>query len=226
MSKTWARIGLFTFGLQLLAGAMAQAAELNGRHIMIIHSGVDTLWGSALFMIREEQANQPAEIPVLLPKETEDFQIQEGLDQQDLVLDKDTGKVVIRKTFAPGEHFIAIGFKVPASGGKATMTLSSAQTVSELSILTKPGALQLSGSGFEAMLNTEMNGQWYDRLTRADIGANTTLTVEASGIPEGRKNLWLLGALAGAVLVAAGSVFGLRTKPSKDASGLAADVIG
>lgn len=229
MSKFWLNgvgLSLLSASFFLCLTAIGQAAELSGRHIMIVHSGVDTLWGSALFMIKESEQGKPSEIPVLLPKETEDFQIQEGLEQQDLVLDKDLGRIVIRKTFAPGEYFIAIGFKVPASGGEGQLTLTPLQAVSELSVLTKPDSLQLSGDGFEAMLNTEMNGQRYDRLVRHDIAANSRLLIKAKGVPEGRRQLWALGAFAAIVLLASGAVLASRTRPNLGAGNGASDAIG
>ncbi|MCX6128701.1 MAG: hypothetical protein NTX25_06505, partial [Proteobacteria bacterium] len=71
-------------GSFLIAPLTHASVQMSGRHIFILYPGVDSVWGSYLFMVNNN-GTQPERFsfPVMLPVETIDFQGQDSLGPND-----------------------------------------------------------------------------------------------------------------------------------------------
>jgi hypothetical protein len=58
-----------------------------------------------------------------------------------------------------------------------------------------------------------MADQYKAKVLQNGVATGSTYVVEVSGLPSGRKPLWILGSVAGGVLVLLGAVLAWRTRP-------------
>ncbi|HYX37944.1 MAG TPA: hypothetical protein VE954_33000 [Oligoflexus sp.] len=189
--------------LALTSHAMA-AVQVSNKHIFVLYPGVDSVFGSYIFMVQNPGA-QPERLsfPVMLPTETIDFQAQEGLAPNELNLGADGG-LTIDKNFPPGDTLITIGFKVPADVNNGRMTLKAAQPFESVGMFVFEGKFQINGPALDIKRNVDFSGRTYDTYTVNKGEAGKTYQMELQGIPEGRGRLWIIGwVLAGTLLAIA-----------------------
>jgi hypothetical protein len=199
--------------LSLLALPLEAAVNVAGRHVFVIHAGVDTIWGSYLFMA----ANMGSESEVLkmrlmLPEETVDWAAQDGITDQELMLGEGGG-VSLVKSFPPGESLLAVGFKAPARLGEGELTFTAPMDLSRMVILVKKSTLAVSGEGFTTATDVEFAGGSYDSLSRGPVLAGSKVRIAISGIPEGRSRLWAIGGGAFALMLLMALVLAIKTRP-------------
>ncbi|MGE0172334.1 MAG: hypothetical protein AB7T49_06100 [Oligoflexales bacterium] len=213
-------MGLLRKSLLLILGLLSSApswatVEVSGKHAIFVHPGLDQVAGNYVFLVRNaSDSDQPAEIPLMLPKETVDWRVEQGADPSEIeAVDK---KLIVRKNFPPGETFIAIGFLVDAGMGKATMTFDAPTDIEELAIYSKTGqGLKLTALSpiFQKTDPIEFSGSNYDSLSARGVKAAQSVAVELSGLPKGRKEYWMLGGAFMALLALIGGAAAWKTRP-------------
>ncbi len=220
MFKMKHSIAGFVGALFLMVSLQASAAvEVSGRHIYILYPGVDSVWGSYLFMVHNG-GTQPERFsfPVMLPAETIDFQGQDTLAPNELKLGSDGG-LTIDKVFEPGENLLNIGFKLPAQLGGGPVTLKASSPFESVGFFVFEGKFAVTGPNMEVRKNVDFSGRRYDTYTLAGGEAGKSYAFAIEGVPEGRGRLWIVGwILAGGLLTIALSIaFLSRPKLSQGA---------
>lgn len=199
--------------------SLAQAeVSLAGRHIYVFFPGVDAVWGSYLFLVTNSGTEpERFSFPVMLPVETVDFQGQENINPDELKLGPDGG-ITLDKVFAPGEFMINIGFKVPASQGRAHLSVKPTYDFDSLGFFVWQDTMGVSSeaSTLDVRKGVAFSGRTYDTYTliKGTKGQNYQIKIE--GIPEGRGRLWIIGGISAAILLISGLslAFFSRPKPS------------
>jgi hypothetical protein len=196
----------FAFSALLLAlAAHATAAvQIGNKHIFVLYPGVDSVFGSYIFMVQNSGA-APVRLsfPVMLPTETIDFQAQEGLAPNELNLGS-SGGLTIDKAFPPGDTLITIGFKSPAEVGQGRFTLKASEPFESVGIFVFEGKFQIKGLNLDIRRGVEFSGRTYDTYTLSKGEPGKTYQMELQSIPEGRGRLWWIGGIfAGGMLLIA-----------------------
>lgn len=198
---SFAILGFWTF-----KPCWAQSA-LAPKQLFIVKPGIDKLhgtWVSAV--INKGSKPESIKVPVLLPRETQDFQPVEGVVPTDVRLEQDG--VYVEKQFAPGVSILSFSFVMPASSGNSLLTLQTREAIDELSVMTPRGMLLIRSDQLVLSGTDIQDLQTYDIwVSKSALQSGDTLKVEIRGIPEGRKRLWILGAAFGLTLGCA--AFGL-----------------
>ncbi|MEZ4743460.1 MAG: hypothetical protein R3B45_13610 [Bdellovibrionota bacterium] len=208
-------LSVLYFSLPVLASE-SENIQIAERHVFVLHSGPDVLWGTYMFGVN----NMGSEATLFsdrinLPSGITDFAPQEGLSNEELKASPEGG-LVFEKEFPPGVTLIAIGFKLPAQLGKASLQLKFHYDISEMSILTKDDSLNLEFVGVPMQLgdNTIMSNETYRTFKSSQkIAKGQQLEVAVSNIA-GRANFWLVGSIFAALLLLLASIFTLKTKES------------
>lgn len=184
----------------------AQSA-LAPKQLFIVKPGIDKLhgtWVSAV--INKGGKPESIRVPVLLPRETQDFQPVEGVIPSDVRLEQDG--VYVEKQFAPGVSILSFSFVVPASSGNSVLTLQTRDAIDELSVMTPRGMLLIRSDQLLSSGTDIQDLQTYDIwVSKSALQSGDTLSVDIRGVPEGRNRLWILGAAFGLTLGCA--AFGL-----------------
>lgn len=187
---------------------------VNSRHLIVLREGVDVVWGSYVFAVtNDEDGPRAVGIKIGLPKETADFVPQEGLEPADLKPIE--GGFEVNKEFPPGTHVITVGFKIPASFGRANLTLKSLAPVEALTLLSpKKSPMVLSGSWFKPADGGTSPDPEYSAFTAiGPLDPMHNYVLEIQGLPEGRSREWILGGAVGAVLLLTAIGLALKTRP-------------
>jgi hypothetical protein len=196
--------------------------QLMPRQMMVLREGLDAVYGQVMFVVRNHAAVPlPLKFTVLLPKETADFSPREGLEPSEVVLAEARGDgggfkgLLVDKTFPPGVLMMTIGFKVDAQLGRTTMTLSHPDGIKDLNLLTlKDGRIQADSASLVTNERPEDADPLYKAFElKAPVNANETISIEISGVPEGRLRLWWLGGIFGGVLVFLVLILAWKTWP-------------
>lgn len=211
MSRFLAAFCLAALGL---AGTAEATISVSGRHLVILREGIDAVWGSYIFAVQSDEPG-PAKLTarIRLPKETEDFMPQEGVEPNEVKLDGDA--LAIAKDFPPGTTIVTIGFKIPSSFGKGEITMKPAGGVEELTVLVpKRSNAKLDAAWLEpAPGDATPDPDYAAFVAREPLAADAEKKMVITGIPEGRKRIWILGGVVGALMVVLAAVAALRTRP-------------
>lgn len=200
-------------GSFLIAPLTHASVQMSGRHIFILYPGVDSVWGSYLFMVNNN-GTQPERFsfPVMLPVETIDFQGQDSLGPNDLKLGSDGG-LTIDKVFDPGDNLLNIGFKLPAKIGEGAFTVKSNSGFESLGIFVFEGKFLVNGPQLEVRKGVDFSGRNYDTYTATNGEAGKTYNFVFEGIPEGRGRLWIIGWIMAGFLLIIGFTLAAVTRP-------------
>ncbi|RZA27045.1 MAG: hypothetical protein EOP10_01530 [Proteobacteria bacterium] len=214
MRRTLSRLLKLAISLGLLS-SLAQAAPVVGpKHVFIVYPGQDTIWGSYLFVVNNDSpAPEAFSFPVMLPKETVDFQAQDSLSPQELKLGTDGG-VRIDKVFQPGETLMQISFKLPASEGKATASFTAPYAYETFGVFVWQDTLDVQGpQGLDIQKGVNLSGRLFDTYSTGagEVGKAITYTFEK--VPEGRNRLWVIGGIFAAILFLAAFSLAFYTRP-------------
>ncbi len=223
MLKTFVRLQSLAFAsvltvltfASLAFSSIGQAAVgIGPKHVYILYPGVDAIWGSYIFVVANDgQAPEPFSFPVMLPKETVDFQAQDTLSPQELKLGKDGG-ITIDKTFPPGETLLQVSFKLPASEATSVATFTAPYPYQSLGIFVWQNSFDVKGpEGLEIQKGVNLSGKVFDTYSigAGDVGKTLTYTFE--NVPEGRGRLWMVGGIFGVILLITALVVGFYTRP-------------
>jgi hypothetical protein len=189
--------------------------RIEARHVTMLHPGVDTAWGSYMFGVRNE-GTAPAKFSgyLTLPKETIDFQPQEGLSPEEIHQDGEKG-LMFEKEFPPGMTLIAVGFKVNGRFGAATLTYVPKGDLDQMSFVTKKGGLNIAtpSSLFGAAhVATMQNEEFLAIDSNGSLGPGSSFSIEVTNLPEGRGRLWMVGAILSLILVIGAIWFTWQTR--------------
>lgn len=223
-------LNLFLFSTLLLDAATAFAdVRVSARHLIILREGLDSIWGSYVFaVVNDGQSPAAFKTGVVLPKETADWAPQEGIEPENVKLADGGGGLVVEKEFPPGTHVITIGFKVPASLGRAEMTLRPLTTIEELTVL-KPRASKISieASWLKPVDASNSPDPEYDALL-ADgaLEAGSEKVIALVGLPEGRARYWFLGGGVAFLLLVGATILAIKTRPRLSGDGAEAVLLG
>lgn len=192
----------------------ASPTYIGPKHVYIVYPGQDTLWGSYLFVVNNEsQAPQNFSFPVMLPKETVDFQAQDSLSPQELKLGQDGG-IRIEKVFQPGETLLQISFKIPAEEGKAKATFNPPYAYQSFGVFVWQDSIGVSGPpSLDIQKGVNLSGRLFDTYSIGAGEAGKTVVYEFDKVPEGRNRLWVIGWISAAVLFLAGISIAFYTRP-------------
>ncbi len=193
----------FALASLLLAFAMqaARAVQVTNKHIFVLYPGVDSVFGSYIFMVQNNgTAPERLSFPVMLPTAIIDFQAQEGLAPNELNLGQGGG-LTIDKIFPPGDTLVTIGFKVPAEVGVGRLTLKASEAFESVGMFVFEGKFQIEGPGLEIRRNVDFSGRTYDTYTLNQGESGKTYSMELQNIPEGRGRLWTIGWVVAAALI-------------------------
>jgi hypothetical protein len=210
------RIGLGLIAL-LFSGSALADVRVAGRHVYILQPGENEIWGSYVFLVESSQEEEQS-LPLLLPKEKTQFGPQEGMTNEELQFDETHG-VVLRKKFAPGSNLFAVGFNVPGSGGKATLTIEPSGEMSDISLMVPIDSLKVEGPNLTFQPRVNFIGREFDTYVYkvgSGESAATALTFTVSGIPEGRSDYYLAAAILTLALLILAGMLAWRTMPRGD----------
>lgn len=203
-------LGLILWCLSSLALA---GVSVSGRHVYILYPGLDAVWGSYLFLVKNDgTAPERFRFPVMLPKETIDFQAQDSLAPDELKLGEDGG-LTIDKEFAVGESLINIGFKMPAQEGEASIQLREVQAFETLAFFVFEGKFRVEGAPFEVKQNVDFSGRRYDTYTLTKGEGAASLNFVAKGLPEGRERLKIIAYILAGILGIGALSFAYKSRP-------------
>ncbi|MBC7533320.1 MAG: hypothetical protein H7318_17245 [Oligoflexus sp.] len=193
----------------------AQAAVGVGpKHVYILYPGVDTIWGSYIFVVANDgQAPEQLTFPVMLPKETVDFQAQDTLSPQELKLGKDGG-ITIDKSFPSGETLLQISFKLPAAQGSSTATITAPYPYQSVGVFVWQDSFTVNGpAGMEIQKGVNLSGKIFDTYSIGAGEIGKTLSYTFENVPEGRGRLWMVGGIFGGILLITGLTVAFYTRP-------------
>ena len=185
---------------------------LGQRHFIIVTADTQYLWCSYYFGVHNRSSDsQLFEVPIQLPKNTEDFTAQDGLTKDDLHL-KETGDLFIKKKFKPGLNVISIGFKIPIDiWGENIIKLSFPYGIQEFSIATqKSTLLDLSSPDLEAGVPNMLSQSEYVGLIGSQIRSDKTMTIEIKGLPMGHSFSLIAAAISAIILFSFAIFFSLK----------------
>lgn len=198
----------------MLSSSAFSAPTVGPKHVYIMYPGEDTLWGSYLFVVvNDGQTPESFSFPVMLPKETIDFQAQDSLSPEELKLGKDGG-VYVEKVFPPGETLLQVSFKLPADEGRATANFTAKFPYETLGVFVWQDTLEVGGpQGLDIQRGVNLSGRLFDTYSLGAGEAGKSVTYTFDRVPEGRKRLWVIGIFFGAILIISGISIAFYTRP-------------
>lgn len=202
----------------LPTSANEDSIEVTPRHIMILQADLDFIWGSYFFALQNKSSTpQDYSIPIALPKESVDFQPQDGLSEKDIRLDPD-GHIVVEKVFPPGLNLMGIGFKIPTTKfGSDFLSISPIFPIGELSVATpNMNDLSVRGDKFTKGLPPMLPADRYRGIQISDVEKNQSLSIYIDGIPKKRSHIQIIGLVIGLLLCGLGVLLTLITAPNQN----------
>ena len=193
----------------------SQSISLGKRHIVILSSDNQFIWGSYYFaVINKNSSDTHYQASLLLPKEVSDFEAQSGAENHEITLDS-SGKPSISKKFPPGLSLITIGFKVPHNPwNRNILTFNHNENVEELSITTaKKSLLTVSSAhkdfvdGLPHMLSPNDYNGILGFLRKHD-----SFLVTIDGIPLSRNLPNLIGGCLFVLLIMLTTIFTIKSQ--------------
>jgi hypothetical protein len=204
------RLVFLVFGLGLSDLGFCQIA-IAPKQLLVIKPGVDRIHGTWVAAVMNRgQKPEVFSVPVMLPKESRDFQPVEGVEPADIKLETDG--VYVNKAFPPGVNVLSFAFISDAKHGRAELNIQAKSDVGELSVMTPRGMLSISGQEFLDSGSDVQDLQMYDILTsRSQIAKGDELRLSISEVPEGRMRLWFFGGSFALLLCIAAGYLTWRT---------------
>lgn len=218
---------VWLFALVLSSWGLSATAKadiyVTSKHLVILRSGIDTVWGSYVFAVNNSGAEPaPLRVNIMMPAEMEDFHPQEGVTREEIQLTDDG--LMVEKMFNAGINVISIGFKVPARFGNAAVSFKPHMEIDSFTVLVPRESKIAVHSPVLAPGNDEArpDPQYVPYVSNTLLKSGQSFTMNVSGVPEGRMTLWITGGITGLVLLLLGLVFALRTRPRLSEAGPAA----
>lgn len=202
--------------LSLLSSAARGEVFVSGKQLYMVYETVDGLMGTYVFLVTND-GSEPvrATLPVMLPQETVDFRALNGIGADELKLGKNGG-LTLDKSYKVGDSFVSVGFRVPASGGRAEMTFKPERDVQSMSIFLSAGS-QLEVSDKKGLMDRKTgvnfgNGS-YDTYTKTDVKKGEPQVFWIDGVPRGRGPFYLMGWITGFLMLILTTLIAYKTRP-------------
>lgn len=212
----------------LLAAPALAAVSVTPRHLMILREGLGSLYGSYVFgVFNTGDKPEHFKTPVMLPKETDDFSAQEGVEAGDLTL-APGGGVTLEKEFPPGMQIVSIGFRTKSRYGRGVLTLTPTLAIDSFTLLI-PRLSGLQVSAPKLAIGDASNApdpQYEPYINASVLQSGETVTIAVDGLPEDRSQIWIVGAGVAAMLLLMAGFLAWRTRPQITSDGAATVLIG
>ena len=194
------------------------SVTMSPRHIMIIQADLDYIWGSYYFALtNHDKSPHSYKTKISLPKESIDFQPQDGLTNNDISLDED-GNLSLEKMITPGLNLLGIGFKVKTKKfGHDFISLSQPFKIEELSVASPVmNKLDIYGKKFNSGLPPMLPKESYRGIQADNINSGEMIELEIRGIPKLKHQLLIVGAITFLLLTIICTFLTFKTIPNKD----------
>ena len=192
--------------------------EIGDKHIIILSSDHEFMWGSYYFGVHNKSASKEFfTCPVMLPEHTIDFKTQQGLTENEIILDNNK-RVSINKEFPPGLSLISLAFKLPLSQWDTqSLTLKSPYPIAELSIASMK-ELNISFQDIHAIptIPNMLNPEQYSGITYKNIKKDQTIHFEVLGLPSGNGLSWVIASLCFACLIVFAAILIIKDTKIRD----------
>ena len=221
--------GLSLMTLALFGGwaLPSQAATfVAAKHLIMVKPGVDKIYGTYVFAVTNSGAEPEVyNVPVNMPKEMEQFVVEEGATQDDVQAGAEGG-LTIEKAFDPGTNLISIRFVAKADGADSKLTLVPKVPIEHLTVLADKQRLEVTAPGLKPSTSAIGGDDLNSFVIEGGVSAGDTLEIAIAGIPSGRGGLWILGWIFAMVLVIAVIVLTMLTMPRGDHNDQSELVVG
>jgi hypothetical protein len=179
-----------------------QEIGLTARHIVIITSDGEGIMGTYFFAVQNRSAVPTRfRCPIMLPKESDDFQAQDGFRQEELELDG--RQVILNKEFPPGLTLLGIGFHTKAAlFGDDVLTFTLPSAIKEFSLaVPSASSLVLESGQFRPGLPAMLAASTYRGLLSENLVAGEVRQIVVKGIPKVRHYLYCIAAACALLLL-------------------------
>ncbi len=218
--KNLVAVSLFVLFLNPLvasAGETQKSVRIGQKHLIILRSGVETVWGSYVFAV-ENYSDEAVEesVSFKLPEETVDFAPQEGAVAADLELGKNGG-LILKKKFPPGMHMVSIGFEIPATGGTGVLTLKPDADVEDLTLLhPQSNPVTLESERIKSLgIDGNPKDPYQAYKVDGPVKTGQELKISLSGLPAGRQMFYYLGGIIMVFMSIFVVILAIKTKPAE-----------
>lgn len=202
--------------LSFVVFAPSSFAEIyvTSKHLIILRTGIDTVWGSYVFAVNNKNATPSSlKVNIMMPSQMTDFYPQEGVTKDEVLL-TDSG-LMVEKEFAPGVNVVSIGFRVPSKFGRAEVSFKPQMDIDSFTLLVARGSgTEIQSDGLVIGNDEERpDPQYQPYVSKSVLKTGETFTINVSGVPEGRLTLWISGGITGGCILIFGLLLALRTRP-------------
>ena len=206
--------------LLLFISTVAQGAQLAGRHVYIIHPGMDTVWGSYMLVVEREGegATESAQFQLMLPTETEDWSPQQGIEKDSVQLKPDGG-LMVDAVFEKPQTLVVTGFKVVGNSGRVPFTIKVPFEMDDFAVMAIEGQIKIVSNDMKYTGAKDFSGRKYDTWSVENVPEGKVIQFTAEGIPEGRRNYYILAGLFSLILLLSVTVLAIRSKPKDSSQG-------
>jgi len=208
------RILMLFFSFAVFATSSFAEIYVTSKHLVILRTGIDTVWGSYVFAVNNKDAGpSPLKVNIMMPAQMTDFYPQEGVTKDEVLL-TDSG-LMVDKEFATGVNVISIGFRVPSKFGRAEISFKPQMDIDSFTVLVPRDSGTLIQSEGLVLGNDEArpDPQYIPYVSKNILKTGEAFTIKVGGIPEGRLTLWISGGITGVSVLIFGLLLALRTRP-------------
>ena len=208
------RILLLLMSFAVFAPSSFAEIYVTSKHLVILRTGIDTVWGSYVFAVNnKDAAPSPLKVNIMMPAQMTDFYPQEGVTKEEVHL-SDSG-LMVEKEFAPGVNVVSIGFRVPSKFGRAEVSFKPQMDIDSFTLLVpRDSGTQIQSEGLVVGNDEERpDPQYQPYVSKSTLKTGETFTINVAGVPEGRLTLWIGGGITGACILIFGLFLALRTRP-------------
>ncbi len=202
----------FVFSGNVFAGTSA-----GGRHMYLLKAAIGQVVGTYFFAVNNEGTTpERMKFQLMLPKEMIDFAPAEGIDPKNISLGPEGG-VLLDQEFKPGFNLVGVYFIVPSPGSDGHFTLNFPNDIQELRIMSQSDGLGISSDGFKPFDASSDDPSMKSGIASTElIKSGSQITVNFSGVPEGRSWFWITGCVTAGFLIGIAILMFYRTKESVD----------
>ncbi len=215
-----------TFYLKLLSILLLlQGAGLHGEvkptdtHLYFLFGGQMKLMGRYMMGVSNSSSvAEPAQVPLLLPKNMDDFQPLEGIKKENIIL-KDSG-IFWSKSFAPKLSIAGIVFQMDTYSEDVALEFqadnAAVKSLKEVAFLMEMDS-PLSVVGVTPDEKPQVFGRrQYRRYTVSGDALRAQKNIVITGVPLGRLHLWQVGGVFVLLLILVTLTLTLRTTSIED----------
>lgn len=195
---------------------LARGEDLSKRHLTVLYTGVGKIHGN-YYVVLQNSSDKPLKvrIPVLLPKETVDYQLGNGTNPEDVIPGNEQG-LVVSKEIPVGMTMLSFAFIVNAEGSEVKLTFPNSDGIDGLTIVTPEDGLIVKSDKFAPTEAPPMgHGTKYLAFgLKEALTPGTPLEISIEGVAEGRSKLSVTGLVFILVTGLAAGYLAWQTRPT------------